>query len=745
MALNFHFDDDDEEFTPPTFQKENDEHSNSDSSSDAASTDIPSHDMVGSVGVEKAEPEPLSDAQVDEQFDDLVSAWENDEAVIAASSALMEAEHVIAKVEKEREEARVEYDEVSAERQALEKQLNAIIAKQSALRDKAVVNRHDATEAQRKKQDAERAVSLAKQAVQVRYDGARKAATFSTLAQGKAWFEGTTRTGERILEHQWTGCQFLATSHRAILGDGMGLGKTLTTIAALDLLESKRTLIVAQNDITTNFDTEVRKWAPHRSVVNIRGMAKAQRDQLLSLGTFMKDLTVIVNYEAWRRDSILIERLISMGFDSVILDEAHNIKGTDTNAYMGVNQVIKANNLCPIDGVTLPEMVDVRGNPVGRQRMCVKCGWAGQAWADDDMERDERFYHTKSVKNVFCVTGTPILNKPQDLFALLSLVDPINFNVKSHFLNEYCEQDYYTGQWKFRSGGAQYLMKHQLKGRYLARNYEDAGIVLPPQEAIVHTISMDEHQYPKQTDVIRQLTNHAQLVMSDGATLSAIAKIALITRQRQANVWAGGIQWTVTDPLTGDERIVRVSEEIDESIKIDKAIQIIKEAMENGHRIVLFSQFKMALKELFARLDGKMLDNGQVIRAVRFDGDTPDNIRTQVKTNFDKKMGEEAKWDVLLAHYKVGGTGLNLTAAQTTIILDEEWNPGKRDQAYARTNRIGQTENTFVHVLRLERTVDTWLSKLIDNKAAVIGGFDEAALDMQQEWLSGFQSGEFNI
>jgi SNF2 family DNA or RNA helicase len=179
--------------------------------------------------------------------------------------------------------------------------------------------------------------------------------------------------------------------------------------------------------------------------------------------------------------------------------------------------------------------------------------------------------------------------------------------------------------------------------------------------------------------------------------------------------------------------------EIQESIKVDKVMELIEEHHVNGGaRMAVFSQFKTGLAELERRLSGAN------IRVVRFDGDTPDRLKERIKTNFDKSVGEAAEWDIVLCNYKTGGVGLNLTAATHTIILDEEWNPGKRDQAYARTHRMGQDEKTFVHVIRLNKTVDSWLSGLIEEKEEMIAGFNESAESIQDEMLKALKDGEIS-
>jgi SNF2 family DNA or RNA helicase len=68
------------------------------------------------------------------------------------------------------------------------------------------------------------------------------------------------------------------------------------------------------------------------------------------------------------------------------------------------------------------------------------------------------------------------------------------------------------------------------------------------------------------------------------------------------------------------------------------------------------------------------------------------------------------------------------------IILDEEWNPGKEDQAYGRNDRMGQTEETTVHVLRVKNSIDTWMANLIAQKKEMIEGFELHA-DLQQQLM----------
>ena len=154
----------------------------------------------------------------------------------------------------------------------------------------------------------------------------------------------------------------------------------------------------------------------------------------------------------------------------------------------------------------------------------------------------------------------------------------------------------------------------------------------------------------------------------------------------------------------------------------------------------MFSQFKGPLKELERRCNEAGID------VVRFDGDTPQGIRDMARQDFDRKVcdqpGYEKKWQVILCNYRTGGVGLNFTGATEMIILDKEWNPGKQDQAYGRVDRLGQTEHTNVHIIRISRTIDEWMDALNDEKEAMIGGFNEMAEPLSSRLLDAMKSGD---
>lgn len=612
--------------------------------------------------------------------------------------------------------------------------------------------------AQREVKNAEQALRDAMIAERNRRAFMEKSIGFDEITAGLSWREWA-------LQHQLEGAKFLAIAKRGILADKMGLGKTLTSLIWADMLKIQKLLVIVPDDVASNFVNEIRHWAPHRDVIRVGKRNKVERDMIFNLMLpAVSQYTVVVNYSAWRKDKSVLDKLIDCRFEAVIMDEAHTIKNIRTAAYKGCEKIVLADNSCPecrgriqaVRDEDAPMTVSQFDReflvcvgeykttsvrlPLSVVNMEKSCGWTQKM--DRVTHRTREYGSLRSVRNIITMTGTPILNKPTDIFAMLKLIDDKTYHSERDFIWNYCATDY-SGKTVFRPGGMESLVK-RLSGVYIGRDRKSAGVVLPKQEVQIHELEFDTVKYADQYRVIKQLTKHAAIILSSGKELSIPAIIALITRKRQANVWPAGIE--IKDPETGLVEF-SVSEDVNESMKLDYIIErpATSESGEwegigyeitgegdrtNGERMVIFSQFKTPLAELEKRFK----EAG--ISVVRFDGDTPQEIRDEVKIDFDRKFtpGDDYKWQVVLCNYRTGGVGLNFTAATQMIVLDEEWNPGKRDQAYGRVDRIGQTEETTVHVLRLMNSIDGWLASLIQNKEDMINDFENST-SMQSAFL----------
>lgn len=495
------------------------------------------------------------------------------------------------------------------------------------------------------------------------------------------------------MKHQWEAAMQVALSGSTLLADAMGLGKTMTSIMAADLLKAKKILVVAPADVTLNFFDEFRMWAPHRNAIPMKSATPQVKKFITPIIQNSPEFTLVMNYETlWGRgadNQRFIQSLKDAEFDMIFIDEAHNAKNTK--------------------GQTFQVMTDI----------------------------------AKTTKHVVPISGTFILNSPADIWPNLNLIDPNTFYDKRVFLETFCMQDLYDGKWKFKTGGAASLIK-RLGSRVIRRTLKDTDIILPTQTVNEVLIPYTALSVGQQT-IIEQLEQYSELLLSDGKKMSVAAQIALITRNRQAAVWPGGIKIVEFDyddmgeKIKGSESTVfDVSEETTDSIKLDYAVDMLERKFKLGQRSVVFSQFKTAIVELTARLEAKGM------RVARFDGDTKDPMRQAIKKDFLRPSNgvkkENFEYDVVIANFKTGGVGLTFTEATYMLLLDEEWNPGKNDQAYARICRIGQTEETQVDILRLDKSVDMWMKSLNEIKRAISDGFEGEIANTQDSLIEFLQT-----
>ena len=559
----------------------------------------------------------------------------------------------------------------------------------------------------------------------VRADVARLESKYRKLAEGRVWHDGGEDVGA-ILPFQWRGTLFGAGAKRWILGDGMGLGKTRQSIGWLDLVKAKKVLIVCQADICDQFAGELMTLAPHRNVFNLYKKTPktrhAQMDKILAT----EEACVVVNYEIWRKDKDLLAKFMDWQTDTIIVDEAHNLKNTATSNFRYIEMLMKIDNVCP----KCKQHIKGLYGDDKKLKPCWSCGWKkGELTPVRYAYKLDEWLSSKSVKNVCFTTGTPILNSPMDIYALLHLCDPMLFARKSQFLQTFCTQNYASGKFEFRAGQLDNL-RPLISGRFIARTREDAGIVLPVQRKHVVRVDLDPEVYKDQYKIVRQLSERAQIMLDSGESMTIMHLISLITRKRQANVWPAGIELKNAE----GEVIFSVGQEVKESVKLDVALEQILAIHAEGRRQVVFSQFSTALVGFSEILKA----NG--LRVALLTGATPRKERQEIKDNFYEAKKEEPKWDIILCNYKTGGTGLNLTSATATHIVDEEWNPGKRDQAYARTDRIGQTLENDVYIYRIPASIDTWMSNTIHRKEQMVSAFQDTmtdeGLDMTFESLS---------
>jgi SNF2 family DNA or RNA helicase len=203
-----------------------------------------------------------------------------------------------------------------------------------------------------------------------------------------------------------------------------------------------------------------------------------------------------------------------------------------------------------------------------------------------------------------------------------------------------------------------------------------------------------------------------RLIDKDGYQKAKFMILVLLTRLRQLCI----------DPkLVFDDKTLPSS-------KIENLIKVIKEIIENGHKILLFTSFKSALEIVKKELNKEKITNYTI------DGSVSPKKRMELVNKFNQD-----DTNVFLIMLKSGGTGLNLTSADVVIHLDLWWNPQAENQATDRAHRIGQKNTVEVIKLITKGTIEEKILELQDKKKILSDkliegeGRDQSILDQLSE------------
>jgi superfamily II DNA or RNA helicase len=263
------------------------------------------------------------------------------------------------------------------------------------------------------------------------------------------------------------------------------------------------------------------------------------------------------------------------------------------------------------------------------------------------------------------LTGTPMENNVSELWSLFDFCLPGYLPPLRQFLQRYDE------------GRGAADLRLRIRPFLMRRLKKDVMAELPDKmETTLYAQMYPEQRRVYDAALMQSRARVHELLAEKGLSGSRIEVLAAITLLRQI----------CCHPK------LALEEYAGESAKIDLLMEVLPEALANGHRMLIFSQFTSLLKLIRPRL------NKAGIPSLYLDGETPAAERLQLAEQFN-----EGASPVFLISLKAGGTGLNLTGADTVIHLDPWWNPTAEEQANDRAHRLGQEKDVqIIHLITPE-------------------------------------------
>lgn len=311
----------------------------------------------------------------------------------------------------------------------------------------------------------------------------------------------------------------------------------------------------------------------------------------------------------------------------------------------------------------------------------------------------------------FSMTGTPLENRVDEIWSQFRFLLPGMLGPYELFQLLFARPIAKTG-----NPGLKKLLARLIKPFVLRRTKEEVAEELPTKTSIIRTVELQGRQRELYETVRISISKRVkQEIHSRGFKMSQIAILDALLKLRQ---------------VCCDPRLVKIEEasKVTESAKLDVLMEMLAEIAEQSRKVIVFSQFTSMLNliaESLSKTD---------INFVQLRGDTRDRV-TPVK------QFQEGNATVFLISLKAGGTGLNLTAADTVIHYDPWWNPAVENQATDRAHRIGQDKPVFIYKLIALGTIEQRMmefqeykqalaSSILDGKPSGTMNFTEADLDL---------------
>lgn len=440
--------------------------------------------------------------------------------------------------------------------------------------------------------------------------------------------------GGELFPYQVAGVRFLNEKGKGLVADEMGLGKSIQAITYI--YKNKEAclpcVVVCPARLKINWEREVRKWLGDELTVTIHGAKpkrKRGKDAVLITGPDTVADVTIVNYETAGKLLDGETKKALLPFKSMIVDEAHNVKNPKAQRSVAIAHLAESVN--------------------GR---------------------------------VVFLSGTPMLNRPEELWNLLRMMDAETWGSLSKFKWRYCGPQ--RTHWGVEYSGSSNIaeLHDRLLGHYMVRRLKkDVLKELPDKIRSYVPVELSGEGTKAYLSSLTEITAKAEEAAAKLEKISYANVLAMMTALRHAV----GLQ------------------------KVPLAVAWVQEALENTDKVLVFAHHHDVI-------DGIVEGMREVgIRVGVIDG------RETMKSGQAAVDGFQAgDTQVLVCGIMAAGVGLTLTAADQVLFVERVWRPSDHSQAEDRAHRIGQKRCVNVWFLDAVGTIDEDLRELQDSKKSVI-------------------------
>jgi SNF2 family DNA or RNA helicase len=283
---------------------------------------------------------------------------------------------------------------------------------------------------------------------------------------------------------------------------------------------------------------------------------------------------------------------------------------------------------------------------------------------------------TLTIERRICLTGTPLENHLGELWSQFDFLMPGFLGSRKHF-NRY----FRTPIENHGSVERQARLGALIRPFLLRRRKEQVATELPPKTEIIREVTLEPTQARLYESIRVSMEQRVRALLAErGLARSHIEMLDALLKLRQTCCHPALVK---LDSARG----------IQESAKTELLMSMLEELISEGKKILLFSQFTEMLGLIEVELNKRDIQYAKLTGRTRKRDDVIDSF-------------QHGDIPLFLISLKAGGTGLNLTAADTVIHYDPWWNPAVENQASDRAHRIGQDKPVFIYKLVASNTVE---------------------------------------
>lgn len=454
--------------------------------------------------------------------------------------------------------------------------------------------------------------------------------------------------GVDLFPFQIQGVHMMCKKENVLSADDMGLGKTPQSIAFLNLdprAPEKKILLLCPASLKWNWVNEIKKFSIHEYKIGMVNTGDSSRLPITK--NFW-----IVNYDLIARIKPHIE---TMYWDYLIMDECHYLKNSSS-----------ARSKAVLGGVHKEKIV-----------------------VDGVLKFKYEAEKPIKAKKVIAITGTPVLNKPIEIYPILHYLDKSSWPNKNKFAARYCGLS--QGRFGWSADGATNLdeLNKRLRQTVMIRRTKEQVLKeLPGKMRSIVVVKPEEEEarylVEEKEMIDRMKTEHG---MDDEHFVKAVLSLSFVG-------------------TTTHESIFALRHRLAES-KVPRVIERIEQRLEETKKIVVFAYHKVMIDGIKKHFKDK---------ALVLSGETPVAKRQEIVDTFQKDPYAE----IFIGQIKTAGVGITLTAANMCIFAEADFVPGVLTQAEDRLCRIGQKQMVLVEHIVYEGSLDAQILQVVVNKQNII-------------------------